>query len=159
MAAILLVFLTVVQQKDTLHHRDALRHAKKQLLILLPRLPLGILLAHFLGVLIPPSWITAHLGQQASITGLGLAVVGGALIPGGPMITFPLALQMVERGAGPGSVVTFCCSWALLAWHRALVFEIPMLGWEFTLARYVVCLPLPIFAGIAAQPSIIAAWF
>ena len=47
-------------------------------------------------------------------------------------------------GADAGALIAFIASWSLLGFNRLIVWELPLLGVEFTAIRYVACLPLPI---------------
>jgi hypothetical protein len=57
----------------------------------------------------------------------------------------------VRAGAGAGPVVAFVAAWALLALHRLVAWEIPLLGWRIAALRYAVCLALPVAAGLLAR--------
>ena len=48
-------------------------------------------------------------------------------------------------------MVAFLAAWALLAVHRLVAWEIPILGWRFALVRYAVCIALPVLAGLGAS--------
>jgi hypothetical protein len=63
----------------------------------------------------------------------------------------PIAVVMMRSGAAAGPVVAFLTGWALLALHRFVAWEVPILGWRFALFRYAVCLALPIVAGLIAR--------
>jgi hypothetical protein len=47
--------------------------------------------------------------------------------------------------------VAFLTGWALLALHRLLAWEVPILGWRMALLRYGISLLLPVAAGLAAR--------
>jgi hypothetical protein len=63
----------------------------------------------------------------------------------------PLAAVMLRAGASGPVVVAFLTGWALLAVHRLVAWEIPILGFRFALVRWVLCLALPIAAGLLAR--------
>ena len=61
------------------------------------------------------------------------------------------AIRQEYGDAGLGPVVAFLSSWSLLAVHRLIAWEVPILGWRFALVRYATCAVLPFFAGFAAR--------
>lgn len=83
--------------------------------------------------------------------GILLAAGAGALTPSGPFVAMPLAAVLARGGAGPGPLVAYVTGWALLALHRLLAWEMPMLGVRFALLRWSVSLALPVLAGLAAR--------
>ena len=58
---------------------------------------------------------------------------------------------MLRTGAAVGPVIAFVTAWSLLALHRVVVWEIPILGWRLTVLRYGVSLAIPVLAGLAAR--------
>lgn len=72
------------------------------------------------------------------------------LLPGGPYVVFPLIAALYQTGAGLGAAVTLTTSWATLALLN-LSFEIPFMGWRFTLIRWPLALVLPVASGAAAE--------
>lgn len=102
-------------------------------------------------VLIPREWIQSQLGDQAGLRAIGLATLAGALTPAGPFVSLPIAAAMRVSGAGTGAVVAYLTAWALLAVHRLVAWEAPILGTRFALFRWSVSLALPIAAGLLAR--------
>ena len=109
-----------------------------------PRLLLGFTLSGLLQVLIPVEYIARTLGEGSGLKGVIIAMVAGALAPGGPYVNFPLVAVLYKGGAGIGPLATFLTSWGVIPLNRALVYEIPLLGAEFTLARYSASLVFPL---------------
>jgi uncharacterized membrane protein YraQ (UPF0718 family) len=101
--------------------------------------------------LIPSGWIEGALGEESGIAGIGIGTLMGALTPAGPFVAMPLAAVMLRAGASGPAVVAFLTGWALLAVHRLVAWEIPILGIRFALVRWAVCLALPIAAGLLAR--------
>ena len=102
-------------------------------------------------VLIPRDAVEGVLGDQAGLSGIALASIGGMLTPSGPFVSMPIAATLLKSGASPGAVVAYVSAWSLLAVHRFVAWEIPILGFRFALLRWGLCLLLPIAAGLAAQ--------
>jgi hypothetical protein len=54
-------------------------------------------------------------------------------------------------GADRGAMVTYITSWSMLGLQRILVWDVPFMGAEFSATRFVVCLSLPVIAGLLAR--------
>lgn len=111
----------------------------------------SFLAAGFAEILIPHAWIRDTLGADAGLRGILIASGAGLVTPAGPFISMPIAAVMIRAGAGVGPVVAFLTAWSLLALHRLLAWEVPILGWRLALLRYGVSLVLPVVAGLAAR--------
>ncbi len=122
------------------------------LLSVLPQLVAGFLLAGFITVLMPAGAISQWVGEDSGLPGLLIATVAGALTPGGPFVQFPLVATLARAGAGPGPMVAYLTAWSLLGLQRLLVWEIPVLGPQFALARWLISLPVGIVAGLLVPP-------
>lgn len=116
-----------------------------------PVIVVSFLAAGFADLLIPQEWVREQLGADSGLRGLLLATGAGILTPAGPFVSMPIAAVMIRTGAGSGPVVAFLSAWSLLAVHRLLAWEVPILGWRFAVLRYATCLLLPIVAGLAAR--------
>ena len=101
--------------------------------------------------LVPRELIEGSLGRDAGLRGIAIATAAGALTPSGPFVSMPIAAVMIRSGASPPTVVAFLTAWSLLAVHRLVAWEIPILGARFALLRYAVCLALPFLAGLATR--------
>ncbi|MEM7409750.1 MAG: permease [Myxococcota bacterium] len=101
--------------------------------------------------LIPADWVREQLGADSGARGLVIAMGAGMVTPAGPFVSMPIAAVMLRSGAGAGPVVAFLAAWSLLAVHRLLAWEVPILGWRFALLRYATCLALPFVAGLVAR--------
>ena len=112
---------------------------------------LSFLVAGLAESLMPREWVAAALGEEAGVKGLFVASAAGMITPAGPFVSMPLAAGMLRSGAAPASVIVFLSSWSLLALHRLIAWEIPILGASFALTRYVACLLLPILIGLLAR--------
>ncbi|MBJ22915.1 MAG: hypothetical protein GY910_00425 [bacterium] len=112
---------------------------------------LSFLVAGLAETLLPREWVAAALGENSGWKGLFLASAAGAITPAGPFISMPLAAGMLRSGAAPAAVVTFLAAWSLLAVHRLIAWEIPILGASFALTRWALCLLLPVLVGAAAR--------
>ena len=111
----------------------------------------SFLAAGFAELLIPTEWVRENLGSSSGLRGVLLGAGAGILTPAGPFVSMPIAAVLIRSGAGVGVVVAFLSAWSLLALHRFVAWEIPILGWRFAALRYGVCLVLPVGAGLLAR--------
>jgi uncharacterized membrane protein YraQ (UPF0718 family) len=116
-----------------------------------PVIVVSFLAAGFADLLLPREWVRDQLGAESGLRGLVIATGAGILTPAGPFVSLPIAAVMIRTGAGAGPVVAFLSGWSLLAIHRLVAWEIPILGWRFAALRYACCLALPLFAGWIAR--------
>ncbi|MCH7599159.1 MAG: permease [Myxococcales bacterium] len=101
--------------------------------------------------LVPHAWVEGALGDEAGIRGLFVATAAGIVTPSGPFLALPIAAALFRSGASLAAVVTFVSSWSLLALHRLVAWEIPLLGWRFALIRYSASIALPLAAGLIVR--------
>src|SRR5258708_10409593 len=71
----------------------------------------------------------------------------GALLRGGPFPASPVASALLTVGADFGATIAMVVSWTLIGYGRAVAWELPIMGTDFTLWRIVISLPLPVLAG------------
>jgi uncharacterized membrane protein YraQ (UPF0718 family) len=121
------------------------------LLIVLPQLAAGLLMGGLISRLVSKERVASLLGTQSGMKGLILAAGVGAITPGGPFTSFPIVHALWVAGADAGALIAYLTSWALLGLNRLIVWELPLMGPEFTLIRVLACLPLPIVAGLIAR--------
>lgn len=121
------------------------------LLAVLPKVAAGLLLSGLLTVLLPRDKVARWMGARSGLRGLVLAGAVGALLPGGPMMAFPLGVALRSAGADVGTVVAFLVGWALLSVNRTLVWELSFFPQDFVYLRYGLSLALPVLLGLAAR--------
>lgn len=129
---------------------DAIAAARRQFWMVFPRLPPALLAAECAVRLLPDGALGRWLGEGSGLGGLALATAVGVAVPGGPAVALPVAWALLSGGAAVSVVVAFVTSWSLIAVHRAMIFEWPLLGGTWTLWRATISLPLPLLAGAAA---------
>jgi uncharacterized membrane protein YraQ (UPF0718 family) len=91
------------------------------------------------------------MGAESGTRGLLVATLCGMAMPGGPMAAFPLVLVLAQAGADRGALIAFVTAWALNGFQRVLVWEVPLLGADFALLRFLCGLPLGVLAGLLAR--------
>lgn len=129
------------------------RFARESAKSLAPRLIFALLAASFLAQIVPPAWIASVLGHDSGMLGILLASILGGLLPGGPMTSFPIAVFMWQYGAGVPQMVALLAGWSVFAVHRLIAYELPMMGWRFTLIRVASSAVLPPLAGLLAAAA------
>jgi uncharacterized membrane protein YraQ (UPF0718 family) len=111
----------------------------------------SFLAAGLVQALLPTAWVEGALGRGSGLRGILIATAAGAVTPAGPFVSLPIAAVLLRSGAATPAVVAYVTAWSLLAVHRLVAWEVPILGLRFALARFAVCLVLPVLAGLAAQ--------
>jgi uncharacterized membrane protein YraQ (UPF0718 family) len=114
----------------------------------------GCLLGAFLARLMPRELVAKWIGAESGFIGLIVAMVLGAILPGGPVTIYPVAGALLVMGADVGATVAFLVSWTLMGYTRALVWEIPFFGPEFVGWRILLSTPAPIISGLLARSII-----
>lgn len=118
---------------------------------MLPRVIAALTVAGMVWVLLPREQFTRLIGSQSGLRGLAIATMAGIITPGGPASAFPLLAVIGSAGADRGALVAYITSWAMLGLQRILIWDLPFMGAEFSLTRFLVSLPLPILAGLIAR--------
>src|SRR4051794_17730846 len=114
---------------------------------IVPRVLAGCLLGAFVAEILPHQKISRSLGPSSGLRGLLIGTVFGAILPGGPFTVYPVASALLAVGADFGATIAMVVSWTLIGYGRAIAWELPILGTDFTLWRIVISLPLPVLAG------------
>ncbi|MGV6875075.1 hypothetical protein ACUSIJ_20585 [Pseudochelatococcus sp. B33] len=146
--AVLMVGGVVIRHPDRI--RDMLGHLQDQGGAMAVRVPLALLAASFFSELVPTEYIGALLGAESGMSGVVLACLLGGLIPGGPMISFPIALVIWDMGAGQAQMIAFLAAWSIFAVHRIISYELPIMGPRFVAIRLASSWMLPPLAGVIA---------
>ena len=110
---------------------------------------LAFIIVGYVNVLAPEKLVTSWIGPESGWSGVLLSEVIGMLLPGGPYVVFPLIAILYQAGAGLAPVITLITSWSSISF-LSLSFELPFMGWRFSLIRWGIGLLLPLIAGIIA---------
>ena len=113
------------------------------------RLLLGFTLGGLVRVLIPSALIAKWLGQTSGLKGILIGSYIGVIMLGGPYVTLPVIASIYSAGAGVGPVIALLTGPTLLGIQMLVVWQIPFLGVEIPLARYIACLLIPPLVGLA----------
>lgn len=118
---------------------------------LAPVVAVGLVIAGSVQVLAKTWPLDKWLGVGSGLKGVLIAWPAGIITPGGPFTSFPLVLALHKAGAAVAVTVTYITAWSVTGVHRLLVWELPFLGLDFVLLRFLSSLPLAIIAGLLAQ--------
>jgi hypothetical protein len=114
---------------------------------ILPRVLAGCLLGAFIAQILPHDKVSRSMGSESGLKGLMIGAAFGAILPGGPFTAYPVASALLSVGADFGATIAMVVSWTLIGYGRAIAWELPIMGTDFTLWRIVISLPMPVLAG------------
>jgi uncharacterized membrane protein YraQ (UPF0718 family) len=146
-----LTLLVMTAQRSTSLMHDGLRGSATEFIQLVPRIVVGVIGSGYIAAAVPQDLIGQWLGPDSGLSGLVIAVVGGAITPGGPVVGFSIGAAALKSGAGAPQVIAYTTAWALYALQRVLVYEVPMMPPRIVWLRAAVSLPLPFLAAGAAM--------
>jgi uncharacterized membrane protein YraQ (UPF0718 family) len=126
--------------------RESTRDGTGEFLRLVPRIAIGVLGSGFIAAALPQDTVAYWLGSASGITGIVLAILAGAMTPGGPVVGFAIAAAALKGGAGAPQVIAYSTAWALYAFPRLLSYELPIMPARVVWLRVVASLPLPFLA-------------
>lgn len=141
------VLLAIAWRMPGRKHIEGLREGWQMATINLPRVILALLAAGFLSHLLPHEVIAQWVGHESGLKGIGIATVLGTIMPGGPLIAFPIVVLLSKAGAGMPALVTFLTAWSVLGIQRIIGFELPMMGSKFVINRVAIGIFLPPISG------------
>lgn len=130
---------------------DAVERDLSLMLSVLPRILAAVAVAGFVRVLLPHDRIAALLGADSGFRGLVISTLAGMVTPGGPMAAFAFVVAMRGAGSDKGALVAYLTGWSLLGMQRILIWDVPLMGADFSVLRFAVSLPLPVLAGWIAR--------
>lgn len=130
---------------------DILRRDGTLALVLLPKIAGGILLATALGLALPRQRVLQLVGPDSGVAGLAIAAAAGAVIPGGPAVTFPLAASLMAAGADLAAGVAMVTGWVMLSLNRTIVWELSFLPPDLVALRVALTLPVPVILGLVVR--------
>lgn len=120
-------------------------------MLILPMVTMGVVVGALFTMLVPRSLIARHLGHQAGLRGVLLASFIGTIMPAGPFASFPIVLALGRSGASIGALIAFLTAWAAVGLNRLVIWELPFMGLEFSMLRFLSSLPMPVLAGLFAE--------
>jgi hypothetical protein len=118
---------------------------------IVPRIALGVIGSGYIAAIIPQEVITGWLGPNSGWSGVLAAVVAGAATPGGPVVGFSIGAVALKSGGGAPQVIAYVVAWALFAFQRLILWEIPFMPARFVWFRAAVSVPFPFLAAAIAM--------
>ena len=125
---------------------SSMREGSMDFINIVPRIALGVIGSGYIAAVIPPEVITGWLGPDSGWMGVLAATIAGAATPGGPVIGFSIGAVALKVGGGTPQVIAYVISWALFAFQRLILWEIPFMPAKFVWFRAAVSLPFPFLA-------------
>lgn len=154
MAAILifgvgaLILSIVAWRRSPTLLRGAYRNAMLRFFEILPRIGFALLTAGFLSQIVPAEFIGGLIGYESGLRGILLATLVGGLTPAGPIVSFPVVLVLLASGGGFPQVVAYLTAWSVFAFHRVIIYELPLMGVRFVGLRLAASAALPVLCGL-----------
>jgi hypothetical protein len=118
---------------------------------IVPRIALGVIGSGYIAAIIPQQVITGWLGPNSGWSGVLAAVIAGAATPGGPVVGFSIGAVALKSGGGAPQVIAYVVAWALFAFQRLILWEIPFMPARFVWFRAAVSVPFPFLAAATAM--------
>ena len=119
--------------------------------LIVPRIALGVIGSGYIAAVIPQEVITGWLGPNSGWSGVLTAVIAGAATPGGPVVGFSIGAVALKAGGGSPQVIAYVVAWALFAFQRVILWEIPFMPAKFVWFRCAVSVPFPFLAAAIAM--------
>jgi hypothetical protein len=130
---------------------SSVREGSMDFINIVPRIALGVIGSGYIAAIIPPEVITGWLGPDSGWFGVLAAVIAGAATPGGPVVGFSIGAVALKVGGGSPQVIAYVVAWALFAFQRMILWEIPFMPAKFVWFRAAVSLPFPFLAAAIAM--------
>ena len=131
--------------------KASLREGSMDFVNIVPRIALGVIGSGYIAAVMPQEIITGWLGPNSGWFGVLAAAIAGAATPGGPVVGFSIGAVALKAGGGPPQVLAYVIAWALFAFQRLLLWEIPFMPARFVWFRAAVSLPFPFLAAAIAM--------
>jgi uncharacterized membrane protein YraQ (UPF0718 family) len=130
---------------------SSVREGTMDFINIMPRIALGVIGSGYIAAVIPAEIITGWLGPDSGWFGVLTAVIAGAATPGGPVVGFSIGAVALKAGGGTPQVIAYVVAWALFAFQRVILWEIPFMPARFVWFRAGVSLPFPFLAAAIAM--------
>ena len=115
------------------------------------RLLLGFILGGLIQELIPRDMISKWMGPESGLRGILIASYGGIFLAGSPYVMLPVFVSIYRAGAGVGPLMAILSGRGLLSLQLLLIWQIPFLGVELSVSRYLACIFVPPIVGLAGN--------
>lgn len=149
MGILALILVAIGYLRGEGQHLLGFKSALKMTVEILPLLFFAFIIAGMVQVLLPRDLLNRWVGVESGIRGILIGTLAGGITPGGPYVSLPVVAGLLKSGASAGTMVAYLTSWSLWAIAR-MPMEIGILGWKFTLLRFICTFFFPPFAGLLA---------
>lgn len=113
-------------------------------------LPAAMVLMGLFAVWVSNDTVTKYLGQASGPKGIAFALLLGAM-PNGPLYAaFPMAAELLKKGARVSNVVILLSAWACMSIPQELV-ELQFLGVKFMAVRLVLTIAAVVLMGLVIE--------
>ena len=129
----------------------SLREGAMDFINIVPRIALGVIGSGYIAAVIPQEIITGWLSPNSGWFGVLTAVIAGAATPGGPVVGFSIGAVALKAGGGTPQLIAYVTAWALFAFQRLILWEIPFMPARFVWFRAAVSVPFPFLAAAVAM--------
>ena len=146
--AVVLFIIALLQGEGK--HVTGMKSAWNMTVQILPLLVFAFVIAGLVQVLLPRDLISTWVGDEAGFRGILIGSIAGALTPGGPYVSLPIAAGLLKTGASIPTMVAFVTGWALMSVAR-LPLELGIMGWRFTLIHMLSVIIFAPLAGLLAS--------
>jgi uncharacterized membrane protein YraQ (UPF0718 family) len=107
MGVLAVIFFLIGYYKGEGQHIIGMRSALRMTVQILPLLIFAFIVAGMVQVLVPQQLLSKWVGAESGMRGILIGTVAGALAPGGPYVSLPVAAGLLQAGAGVGTMVAF----------------------------------------------------
>ncbi len=115
---------------------------------ILPRIGFALLTAGFISQIVPAEVIGHLIGYESGLRGILIGALVGGITPAGPIVSFPIVLVLMAAGGGFPQVMAYLTAWSVFAFHRVIIYEIPLMGARFVMIRLAASAILPVLCGL-----------
>ena len=150
MGVIAITLLIIGYNRGQGEHVTGLKSAFNLTFEILPLLIFAFIIAGMVPLLLPQELLSKWVGTESGMRGILIGTIAGGISPGGPYVSLPIIAGLLKSGASVGTMVAFLTGWSLWAIGR-FPMEIGIVGWKFTLIRFVSTFFFPPIAGFIAQ--------
>ena len=150
MGVLAVVLLAIGYFRGEGEHVSGITSGMKLFLEIIPLLIFAFIMAGMIQELVPKETVASWVGAESGFRGLIIGTLAGAVTPGGPYVSMPIAAGLLRSGAGIGTMVAYLTAWSVWAISR-MPIEIGMMGWKYTLIRFSCSFFFPPIAGALAQ--------
>ena len=112
MGILALVLLVVGYLKGQDQHIIGTKAGIMMIVQIMPLLFFAFIMAGMIQTLLPHDLIAKWVGAESGLRGIIIGTLAGAMTPGGPYVSMPIAAGLLRAGASMGTMVAFLTGWS-----------------------------------------------